>query len=390
MKKMYYQIAVLVVSLLVTANLYAAATDAVATLRTLLPATLQKIPHQRSAQIAYCCRTNNDDIVMVSDHADELDITKKPKKNNYCLVRFPVGAILSRAPASRELLNIGANGPLQRLLEDWKLYKYSEKPGGLQGSELLQHSFYVHCAAPDVLQSKRFVDEKPFSTREAELFSLAALLHDVGKAGQKELFDIAASADADPDAPFGRRYKKVHCEHGLVKNINYGLDKQEHCTVGFDYLTGTKTYQMHDGSSFDFAKLFEEFELNKEEQSFVAILVGIHYRFGEFREGKITAKQHVNYLQELVNQTGYNGGVVNEKLLHFSILIQVADVMGLHPYHKPSTPLFDSIDELPATRTLCVPSPSDQLKYNEEYDSQPDSAVSTMHRLMDRFKTERE
>jgi hypothetical protein len=122
------------------------------------------------------------------------------------------------------------------------------------------------------------------------------------------------------------------------------------------------------GSAFDFDKLFKELGISDEERKLIAILVGIHYEFGNFRSGRINCQGFLDKIQTLVDAVSYNQGRITKKLLHLSMLIQVADVKGLAPVeYCPKTALIPNPQKIKITheKECEVPNPFMEFGYEQ-------------------------
>ena len=235
---------------------------------------------------------------------------------------------------------------LQKLLNDWSLYKLDAQGDPyLHQGDLLEHSLWVYFSAIELLETENpYGSSLHITDREKEIVALACLLHDIGKAGRKDLFD--------------KTHKTLYysvCKNSdhAVSHIDYLQDRQEHPCICFEYLaapflnenitdgfTPAQTYHFADQTLLDVQALYKELEVTIEEQKVIAILVGIHYDFGNLKHGKITNEQFLDKLETLVQKVNYSPGQLNDDIIRLSIFINIADVMGLHykPWRK--TALF--------------------------------------------------
>lgn len=242
--------------------------------------------------------------------------------------------------------------PLERLLNDMKLYKLDSQGNRyFHAGDLYEHSIWTYNAMVEVLNSDLpYVQGLNLTERQKEILALAALLHDIGKAGRKNLFD-----GTHPRL----HYEIIKDEEGTIKSITYYPDRQEHPHICFDYAvkpfciyTGSYEnkhelgeYYMIDPetaqlSPFDITELYEQFNLTSEEQKVFAILLGIHYEFGNVIGNKITVEQFLKLLDNFVKITDYNQGVLDEELVRLALLIQIADLKGVLPVPAQATHLF--------------------------------------------------
>ncbi|MCL4380097.1 HD domain-containing protein [Candidatus Dependentiae bacterium] len=235
---------------------------------------------------------------------------------------------------------------LQRLLQDMQLYKLDAAGDPLlHAGDLYEHSIWTYNGMIALLRGNLpYVRNVQLTERQKEVVALAALLHDIGKAGRLDLLQGTH--------PVLRRYD-IHRNAGIITHITYYQDNQQHTRICFEYaakpfLTVQSGYDLRDyyrasGNHFvPFAmeQMFQELGLTPEEQQVIAILVGIHYEFGNLNRNKITNDGFLTKLEKLVKAVHYNGGELNEFIVRLAILIQVADVKGLVPVPAYKTPLF--------------------------------------------------
>ncbi len=238
---------------------------------------------------------------------------------------------------------------LQILLDDMKLYKLdAEGELYLHAGDLYEHSVWAYNAAWEILDdSSPYMQGFFLTERQKEIVALAALLHDIGKAGRFELFEHTHPT---------LRYDVIKHEDNTVDYVVYFVDYQTHPHIGFEYsgkhffapdvkgfvpqyyyLIHKRTGQLEE---FDFAQLFCEIGLTKEEQKIVAILIGIHYEFGNLKYAKITQEEFLSLIEDLVKVVDYNHGELDELIVRLSILIQVIDVKGLILVPAKNSSLF--------------------------------------------------
>lgn len=238
---------------------------------------------------------------------------------------------------------------LQMLLDDMKLYKLdAEGEKYLHAGDLYEHSVWTYNAAWEILEDNTlYMQGFSLVQRQKEVVALAALLHDIGKAGRLDLFEQAHPT---------RHYNILECNDGGIDHIVYFQDYQAHPHIGFEY-TGKHFfasdvrgfiprdyYLLHKQTGqlekFDFVMLFDELGLTLEEQRLIAILIGIHYEFGNLNHDRISPEQFLEMIEDLVKAVHYNNGELDELIVRLSILIQVIDVKGLTPVTGRKTSLF--------------------------------------------------
>lgn len=292
--------------------------------------------------------------------------------------------------------------PLTVLLNDMKLYKLrAQENSYFHAGDLYEHSIWTYDAMIELLKSDLpYVQHLNLTPRNQEVIALAALLHDIGKAGRKDLFD-----HTHPKL----YYELVRDENGIVTSIMYYSDCQEHPRVCFDYAVqpfyaatygyenkhDLGKYYMVDPETaalfpFDMVGLYKQFNLTSEEQKFFAILLGIHYEFGNVISNKITPETFLSLLDNLVKITDYNQGILDEFLVRLALLIQIADVKGVLPVPAYATDLFPEGITCQPTHQSKIDNFFEQFGYsvNEGSDSEP-LAVTKMNEILDCFYAKR-
>jgi hypothetical protein len=272
---------------------------------------------------------------------------------HYVFLLALMSVLSTTACSGEELASVPSIGPstefvslkdLDCLLRDISPYKF-DLPGCQHEGDLLGHSVWAANAAVRLLESNEpYLQNLALTEREKKLFVLAALLHDVGKAGRIEL-----ATYAHPKLS----YEIV--EAGESVGILYKPDLQEHTTVGFEYIASSfftpknlpyfgRSYIMLDGTKFDFNGMFKELGLTEEEQKLVAVLVAIHWDFGRIGLGQMTNAEFIEKIHSLCNACNALFPV-DKKLVQLCVLIQVADVYAIF-YQPPveSTFGFPSLD----------------------------------------------
>lgn len=223
---------------------------------------------------------------------------------------------------------------LERILGDLKPYKFKDPASNHEG-DLYGHSLWSFYAAHRLLENNEpYLKDLNLTEREKDLFVLAALLHDVGKAGRIELISHAHPCLS---------YTIVKNEEG-VESIFYTVDCQEHTVVGFEYLMAPflspkslpyfgRAYVMCDNSLFDFKAMFKELGLTAEEQKLVGVLVGMHWDFARIGLGRMTQAEFLQKITSLCKACNASFPV-DKKLVRLCVGLQVADVFAM-AYQEP-------------------------------------------------------
>lgn len=288
---------------------------------------------------------------------------------------------------------------LQRLLNDMKLYKLdAQGEKYLHGGDLYEHSVWTYNAAWEILaDSSPYTQGFSLAQRQKEVVALAALLHDVGKAGRIDLFEKTHPT---------LHYDVIKNKEGNVDHIVYFVDHQAHPHIGFEYtgkqffapdnqhfvpqqyyVINQKTAQLE---LFDFERLFDELGLTQKEQKVVAILIGIHYEFGNLKHAQITIEQFLGLIEDLVKAVEYNHGELDELIVRLSILIQVIDVKGLIQIPARSSKLFpNGIQSDPTHFDLKFEDPFVSLGYATTDHTEP-FALKLMFDVLDTFSKQQE
>lgn len=265
---------------------------------------------------------------------------------------------------------------LATLLTDLKLYTLDHAQT-LHAGNLHEHLMWTHYAATRLIEEpSAWTEGFAFSERDKELLSLAALIHDIGKAGRKELFNGT----------------HTHlCYHVVTDNhthkatsVIYTHDAKEHVQVGFEFVAELfypietrQQYTLASSMPMSIQPLFHQLNISLEEQKVIAILVGIHYDFGMVKAGNLTVQDYINNLRHYAKIVDYK--TVDEKLLRLAVLIQVADVIGMTHVAPCKTWLFSSPIDLPEVRSIKNPA-----YHRFGYDT--DAPLHLFYILLEEFK----
>lgn len=249
---------------------------------------------------------------------------------------------------------------LQDFLEDISLYQLDARGEPyLHAGDLLQHSVWAYNKmALLVNEESVYTKNLVLTDRTKEILCLAALLHDIGKAGRHELItqqSINANSSVSNAEKPQLNYIIVRSPLGFVNRIIYFQDWQVHPKVGFDYIArplipteeqeSESYYQAIDRKTaqikpFDLNTMLNELGLTSEEQKLLAVLIGMHYEFGNLRNGFISVDAWLEKMATLVKTIGYQNCILTEEAVRLAILIHVADVGGLVPVPAQKTALF--------------------------------------------------
>ena len=173
--------------------------------------------------------------------------------------------------------------------------------------DLYQHSIWTALVVDQWFENHESYVEG-LSARDRKLAVLAALLHDIGKAG-----DLAFVFYTKPD----------------------------HDIKGLEYLTGKKPFNLTRDKTFDFVKFFASLGLSEDEIKMIAILVGCHNQMGvllrklppktdnldELSKFKTEREELLEFVSKVMAVVGYEKKI-DSRLLKLITLICFADVKG--------------------------------------------------------------
>jgi hypothetical protein len=204
-------------------------------------------------------------------------------------------------------------GEIGKLIQDFKKYKTFNI--NFHQGDLYQHSVWTA-----LFVQKQFRDRTEWAQyippEYMNLCVITGFLHDIGKGGD------------------------------LVFEF---YDKPVHPQTGYDYIMGTKPYQLEKGGSLDIPRLLQNVNIPINFQPVVAFLVLSHWEFGDHirqMNGTNTdelAQKYVKTIQDIQVKTGISitDHNTNGILTAMSILIAVCDIMGSEAYMEPSK--FDEL-----------------------------------------------
>ncbi len=185
-----------------------------------------------------------------------------------------------------------AQNTLSALLEDFKKYKTTNH--SFHSGDLYEHATWTSYAVNYFANHHKFWCDD-LNQEDIKIAFISALLHDIGKAG-----DLQES------------YKQKH----------------SHPEDGFQYLIHKKPYKIDKNTSFDFKQMFAAFNIDESTQKKIAILVGSHYKFGDYMQKKISKKEFMDTILRCAKQAGYDTKKIDSKLIKQAILVSAADVRG--------------------------------------------------------------
>ncbi len=193
---------------------------------------------------------------------------------------------------------------LNELMNDFK--QYTTTNTGFHSGNLYEHSLWVAITVNDwCVKNVPWVEA--LNDHDRKLAVLAALLHDMGKAG-----DLIFS---------------YHTKAG-------------HQQLGQHYVLGTENYKLNDGKIFNFTKLIESMKLSSIDKQIISILIAAHHDFGDLL-GKLVGidlnaypdhvKSHIKSfkkrLQKHATIAEYKGQI-DTRLMKLALLVTAADVKG--------------------------------------------------------------
>lgn len=193
---------------------------------------------------------------------------------------------------------------LNELINNFKLYTTTNTT--FHSGNLYEHSLWVAITVNNWCQENNTWVEG-LNEHERTLALLAALLHDMGKAGD------------------------------LVYSY---YTKSEHQKLGQKYMLSKKQYKLSDNKIFNFTKLIESIKFSEIDKQIVSILIAAHHDFGDLLANLagIDLNAYPDYvktyidnfkqrLQEHATFAGYTGPI-DTRLMKLALLVSAADVKG--------------------------------------------------------------
>lgn len=186
---------------------------------------------------------------------------------------------------------------LEVLLENFKQYKTRNIQ--FHSGDLFEHSIWAGNAVKMWAADNNCVWCEGLDENDIRLAYLAAILHDVGKAG-----DL----------------------------IFQYFRKSNHPRDGFLYLSGKKNYWIDPEIKFDFAKMFQRLGIDESSQKIIAILVDIHGIFGtdlvRHRAIPENISSYISRISDVCSDIGYDFDRNDKRLLRLAVLLSAADIKG--------------------------------------------------------------
>lgn len=181
--------------------------------------------------------------------------------------------------------------------------KYETTNVDWHAGDLLEHTIWVTTIIENWF-CKRNTWIEGLDQEDCKLAMACGFMHDIGKAGDLEF---------------------------VFKN------KPSHPQDGFEYILNKKPFYTDQTEIYNLNEWFRANGFSADEQKVIAIIAGIHWDFGlvlkRINDGepeKLVFDDFINKLEQLTQDAAYNDGIVTKQLLLFSILINAADVKGLH------------------------------------------------------------
>lgn len=201
--------------------------------------------------------------------------------------------------------------------------EYKKVSGNWHRGHLFEHSVWTAKAMDQMFQNNSWW-LKGIDPSERRLMVLAAFMHDIGKAGDLE--------------------------------FEYGV-KIHHPKVGFEYIMGTRPFYSSEDEMWDIQAWLKHHELTEDEIKTLAVLVGMHQEFGKvlfaFKKSPDRwAKAREKFFDDLlyyVQESGYNNGIPDERIITMSVAICRADGEALYRVDYES-PTFPELPHLLETR----------------------------------------
>lgn len=214
---------------------------------------------------------------------------------------------------------------------------------------VLEHSILVggYCLngaqCPTVDQNKNLCQD--LSGVSKYILYVAALFHDIGKAGEPDCEKAAAPSQND-------KFKDVFKKDG--DNI-LCISKKDHETIGAKYIlhdidsknaSSYLQYKKIDGGVIDFDKILNEWKLDDNAKKIVAILVGTHKWFDDvyardlyanpLPDTKITKPEDfIKNIFMLADKIGLEKSHQNKDLIKMACILPLADNFGV--FFDPET-----------------------------------------------------
>lgn len=230
-------------------------------------------------------------------------------KNPKLILKFVLFLVISIfiSNAGKDVVRSEEN-TLKALLENFKQYKTTN--AHFHAGNLYEHSLWVAITVNEWFSAKNEWTEG-LAEHDKKISLVAALLHDVGKAGDLDF-------------------------------VYY--TKPNHPQVGQAYILGKEKFKIDGTKSFNFDALFKAMHISDNEKRLISILVRAHHDLGEVLKKVSGPKKktlpddilhpHLDaYMHKLKAYAGYAGytGPIDRRIVRLAMLISAADVKGASP-----------------------------------------------------------
>jgi len=198
---------------------------------------------------------------------------------------------------------------------------YKKVSGKWHRGHLFEHSVWTAKAMDQMFENNSWW-LKGIDSSERRLMVLAAFMHDIGKAGDLQ--------------------------------FEYGT-KINHPRVGFEYIMGRRPFYVSEGETWDIQEWIKHHKLTEDEIKTLAVLVGMHQEFGKVLFAFKKSPEHWSKVREkffddllyYVQESGYNGGIPDERIIIMSAAICRADGEALYrvDYERSTFPELPNLAE---------------------------------------------
>jgi len=210
------------------------------------------------------------------------------------------------------------------------LEHYKKIAGNWHRGDLLDHMVWVSKSMDQMFENNSWWLHG-IDSSERRLMVLSAFMHDIGKAG---------------DLEFEYRVKRTHP------------------LVGFEYILGKRPFYISENETWNVQEWLEHHELTDYEIKTLAVLVGMHQELGKVLFAFKNAPSKWASVQEkffdtllyYVQESGYNNGIPDERIIIMCAAICRSDGEGLH-YVNYESKTFPELPNLPEKHEAHRPIP---------------------------------